>query len=228
MQMTNHTTQTIRELKIHPVAEMMPSMQDSEFQALVDSIRRDGQLIPIVTMDNQIIDGRHRYWACTELGITPITTEWAGTRDPAKLAEAMITANLQRRDVSPAQRAALAANAVEFFAQLRQAERDGQAGQADREPATDDPITHVASVYRAKKQYIKAAIAIRDYSDDLFGDLLTGDVSMKEALTAMRPPKVRPATDAAQRFRGPLYAWEMDTTYRVTYRGPGKWEIVRQ
>lgn len=213
---TNHTN---HDFKIHPVADMMPSMPDSDFESLMDSIRRDGQLIPIITLDGAILDGRHRYWACRELGITPVTIEWAGTRDPAKLAEAMITANLQRRDVTPAQRAALAANAVEFFSEL-----EPNAATTD----TDATLSHVSNVYRAQKRYVQAAIAIRDYSDDLFGDLLTGDVTMQEALTSMRPPKPKPATDSAARFRGPLHPWQVDVTYRVTYHGPGKWEIVAE
>ena len=63
--MTNQT------YTIHPVPQLFPGMTDKEFAELKASISRDGQLQAIVTDGNEILDGRHRFRACLELGIEP-------------------------------------------------------------------------------------------------------------------------------------------------------------
>ena len=55
----------------HDVASLMPVMEDEEYAALLEDIREHGLLQPIVLHDGKIVDGRHRYRACYELGIEP-------------------------------------------------------------------------------------------------------------------------------------------------------------
>ncbi|MPZ31202.1 MAG: DEAD/DEAH box helicase [Rhodospirillales bacterium] len=69
----------------HPAAEIFPVMADADFAGLVADIKQSGQLEPIVIHDNQILDGRHRYRACEQLGIEPITVEWKGRWQSARL-----------------------------------------------------------------------------------------------------------------------------------------------
>jgi ParB/RepB/Spo0J family partition protein len=58
-------------------ADVMPDMSEEEYEALKQSIREHGfdATTPIVIdEDGQIVDGHHRYCACEELGVDPVTT----------------------------------------------------------------------------------------------------------------------------------------------------------
>ena len=56
---------------IHPLAQAMPEMPETEFQAFMEDIRQNGQLDPIEILDNMVWDGLHRQRACLELEIEP-------------------------------------------------------------------------------------------------------------------------------------------------------------
>ncbi len=60
-------------LGFHPMTEIIPMMNAQEYAGLVESIRTNGQRVPITgdSKTNTIIDGRCRYRACMELGIEP-------------------------------------------------------------------------------------------------------------------------------------------------------------
>ncbi len=85
---------------------MIPPMSKEEFSTLKDSISRDGLLVPIVMLDDEILDGRHRYQACKELGIEPIKEPYKGN-NPFSYA---VSLNATRRHLSQSQRAMLAAS----------------------------------------------------------------------------------------------------------------------
>ena len=55
--------------------QVMPSMPPEQFEALKADIAERGVLVPIdVDEDGHILDGHHRYRACTELGIADFPT----------------------------------------------------------------------------------------------------------------------------------------------------------
>lgn len=58
----------------HPIAALayiLPEMDKVSFSDLVKSISQVGLLDPSTIWRGQIIDGRHRYWACLEAGVEP-------------------------------------------------------------------------------------------------------------------------------------------------------------
>ncbi len=59
------------EYTYHPAADAVPRMTPEERGDLLASIKRMGLQQPIWLYAGQIIDGRHRYEACRELGIEP-------------------------------------------------------------------------------------------------------------------------------------------------------------
>ncbi len=105
----------VQPLKIHPFAELLPMPSDADMQTLVNSIKNHGQLVPIMVLDDQIVDGRSRYFGCNELGIQPKTAEWVGPSERDDLTNAVIQLNLARRHLTMAQKMAVAANAMEAF-----------------------------------------------------------------------------------------------------------------
>jgi len=54
-------------LETHDLAALMPPMGEDEYNGLVDSIQRQGLLVPITIYEGKILDGRHRYRAAKEV-----------------------------------------------------------------------------------------------------------------------------------------------------------------
>ena len=85
----------------HPLSAAFPDMDEEDFLDLLSSIKAHGQREPITVFEGQVLDGWHRYRACKELDISPMTTEFDGD-DPVAF---VIDLNLQRRHLSPSQKA---------------------------------------------------------------------------------------------------------------------------
>lgn len=92
--------------EIHQIAEIFPRMSDTEFASLTADIKANGLLEPVWIYENKVIDGRHRFLACRDLGITPKTRNYEGS-DPVGF---VVSLNLKRRHLSESQRALVAAN----------------------------------------------------------------------------------------------------------------------
>jgi hypothetical protein len=72
-----------------------------KYDAFCADIGKRGQQHPIVLFEGKILDGKHRYKACTKLGRTPLFKEYTGD-DPAGLVVAL---NVLRRRLGTTQRA---------------------------------------------------------------------------------------------------------------------------
>lgn len=84
----------------HEAADIFPEMTPEEFRGLSADIEKHGLLHPIVTTpDGLILDGRHRWRACMELGIKPKYQIHAG--NPWSF---VISANLHRRHLTTSQK----------------------------------------------------------------------------------------------------------------------------
>ena len=89
---------------IHPIAELFPRMPGEEFVALKKDIRANGLLEPIWLYEGKVLDGRHRYFACQEVGVEASYREYEGS-NPLGF---VVSLNLNRRHLDTAQRAAVA------------------------------------------------------------------------------------------------------------------------
>jgi ParB-like chromosome segregation protein Spo0J len=93
---------------IHPLCLKFPELPPDKYEELKESIRKVGLLEPVVlNISNQILDGRHRYKACMELGIMPHTALWTTmTRKNPNVTEAefIFAANYHRRHLTDDQR----------------------------------------------------------------------------------------------------------------------------
>ena len=86
--------------ELHELCEIIPSMDDSEYLALVSDIRDNGLLNPIIVFEGKILDGRHRYKACVELDLEPSFVEYTGNK-PSSFVRSV---NLERRHFEKSQR----------------------------------------------------------------------------------------------------------------------------
>jgi ParB-like chromosome segregation protein Spo0J len=85
-------------------------MTPAEFSELKSDIQSNGCHTPIELYEGQILDGRHRYLACCELGKDYVTNTYRGD-DPVGFVRSL---NLHRRNLTAAQRAMVEVSLAEW------------------------------------------------------------------------------------------------------------------
>jgi N6-adenosine-specific RNA methylase IME4 len=93
------------EYEYHELANIFPLIEGDDFEKLVDDIKINGLLNPIVLYEEKILDGRNRFNACSEAGIQPLFVEYDG--DTPR--EYVLSLNLTRRHLTESQRALVGA-----------------------------------------------------------------------------------------------------------------------
>ncbi len=93
-------------MKSNSLANIFPMMNEKEFKELKEDIKNYGLIYSIVTIKNEILDGRNRYKACKELKIEPKFKEYKG-KDALQF---IISTNLKRRHLNESQRAIVGEN----------------------------------------------------------------------------------------------------------------------
>jgi hypothetical protein len=91
------------ELTQHPLSAAFPAMSAEDFAALEQDIEANGQREPVIVFEDMVLDGWHRYRACSNLGIKPQQFSFAAGKDPVAF---VLSQNLHRRHLTASQRAA--------------------------------------------------------------------------------------------------------------------------
>lgn len=92
-------------MKRHKLCRLFPEITGDDFKALVADIKANGLRQPIITLDDQILDGQNRFNACMACGIKPQFDKFIGD-DPLAF---VISQNMARRHLTDSQRAVIAA-----------------------------------------------------------------------------------------------------------------------
>jgi hypothetical protein len=131
----------IRDIEVHPAADLFPSMEQAQLDALYESVRMHGIRIPVVFYDGKLLDGRNRCRAAVVAGIPtakipkrhlpPETDPYAWAWD----------ANCSRLDYTPRLKAAIKLKVDEESGALqrRRAEALAAANRARSEKAKEQP-----------------------------------------------------------------------------------------
>jgi hypothetical protein len=135
-------------LKIHPIAEVFPMLDEDAFQQLCSDIAEHGLQRQIVTWRGELIDGRNRMRALIALGLDPgeYCRALADDADPVSYA---LSANLHRRHLTESQRAMIGQRVKELCS--KDASARMVAGKAVDDPSahlrqglkSEDPSAHV-------------------------------------------------------------------------------------
>lgn len=126
--------------EIHELAEVIPPMTDQEFAELKAGIEQKGYLPdePVVIFEGKILDGRHRYKACGEIGIQAPTRLFEGTEEDAK--NYVISKNLDRRHLTTGQRGVAALRLLDYEgAEAKKRQAEGGRKAAPGRPAESYP-----------------------------------------------------------------------------------------
>jgi len=100
----------------HRLARAWRLLKGEEFDALVEDIRDNGLLQPIlIHPDGSILDGRNRYRACLRLGIEPRYTVYEGDLSRGSIVKCLVGLNEKRRHDNASQRAMAAARLKTLF-----------------------------------------------------------------------------------------------------------------
>jgi hypothetical protein len=97
-------SEVVGEMVPHPIADLFPTMSDGDLTELAEDIKRNGLLDPIITFEDKILDGRHRFKACRVAGVDPVFQPFEG-EDPVAY---VVSKNLHRRHLTASQRAVIA------------------------------------------------------------------------------------------------------------------------
>lgn len=204
----------------HPVANLFPLMRDSDpdgFAALIDDIRKDGLIDPIVLDGNTLLDGRNRYLACIEAKVQPHLIQFKDLGLSIAPHHYAFQRNQSRRSLTPEQRATIAAaffrfNEEEVRRQQALAGKEGgkQGGRghkktpvpeliqgfskSKRKPRTVDKVAEAAGVSTHKAQ--QAINVVQRGSAEQVQAVITGKAKLKDV--ARKPAPV--VTDAGARL----------------------------
>lgn len=140
----------INGVPVHPAAELFPLLTGRAFEELKADIQQHGLLTPITYLDGEIIDGRNRYRACMELGITPDEDEIDLDVVPDPFAW-VISTNLHRRHLSETQREVIAAKIASLkVGDNQHTKEDGQNCPSSNDEAAEQLNVKPRSVKNAK------------------------------------------------------------------------------
>lgn len=185
-------------MEFHEVVSLFPRMADEEYKDLVQSVREKGLLEPIWTYQGKIVDGRHRYRACQEAGVSPRFREWDGN---GSLVTFVVTLNLKRRHLNQSQKAAIAADMLpmlEAEAKKRQIALAGSRGTAvvdDLSQKIDQgggrATEHAATIVGTNRQYVSDFKAIAQKAPDLADRVRNGETNLSQAVRQLKQRELR-------------------------------------
>lgn len=210
----------------HDYANLFPMMTQQELEALAADIKENGLRHPIVRYNGVVLDGRNRLRACEMAGVKPTFSEYDG--DDAGALALVISLNVQRRDLTAAQRAIVAAKSIAPFEEAATKRRltgksvDGEAGGRGKkkEPVSGSQTqfrstVEVGKMFKVHKDSVQQAKALLAESPDLAGQVEACTTSLKAAwddLQRRRAEAQQKQRDAAKvaEFKDAISSGEMN------------------
>lgn len=187
----------------HPLSVLGGDIPEAQFQELCADIEQHGQRFPIVIYGNTVLDGWHRFRACTYLEVKPKVEKFKGT--PQQAAEFVVSANGHRRNHTDSQRAFFIAGCYSWVEQQGGAEPGStppKETKTNHELAklantSDRTIRQAKQVHRAGSRALKEAVQ-------------AGDISVKKAAAVVDLPKREQLKAATAKPEKPEEAAEPD------------------
>lgn len=162
-------------------------MEADRLQELATDIVQHGLQIPIVLFNGQILDGRNRYLACREAGVTPLFEEFKGS-DPVAF---VISLNARRRDLTESQRAVIALHYLPL--QEEQASKRKRAGvKADHSVGLREggkAAGMVAKQMNISEAYVEQAKRIQKKAPEKLEEIRNGKTTINAVMKDLRKEK---------------------------------------
>lgn len=174
-------------MKIHPLANLIPPMSGDEYENLKDSIKSNGLLNPIILFEDSILDGKHRFKACSELKIKPKFQNFH--ENGVSAIEFIVSQNLDRRNLNPGQKACAACNLYDEMKiphSYHKAPKDDSINERQRRTSFK-----VATLTGARRGSIEKALYIRKRNKGLFDKVFSGEISLQYAYSQLLPKQCK-------------------------------------
>jgi ParB-like chromosome segregation protein Spo0J len=172
-------------MKTHPLAKLFPEITGQDFIDLVADIKANGLLQPIITLDDQILDGVNRSNACLQAKVKPRYEKFTG-KDPKAF---VISQNLSRRHLTAGQRAMIATEIA-------------QSKNSDSTP------TEAAKTMSVSRGTYHVAARVKKASPKLAAKVKSGKMSLHKAEQKINPRPLARGGLAAEAIRAKQAAAE--------------------
>jgi len=167
---------------VHPRAEQPFQVRDDdEMQELVESIRMNGVLNPLIVTPRrggyEIVSGHRRYSACQKLGVETIPVI-VRDLDPDEATLCMIDSNLHREHLLPSEKA------YAYKAKMEVLNRKGQRyGQTSSQPATKwDAATEIGKATNESRDQVFRYIRLTNLIKPLMDIVDSGRIAFTPAV----------------------------------------------
>lgn len=171
-------------LEFHPLASLFPLMEGEEFEDLKKDIAENGLLEPGLTFEGKLIDGRNRYRACQELGIS-FPTKGLETDTPLTY---IVSVNLHRRHLTSGQRAIISLDALPLLEVEAKVRLVTSTGGAEPRPTEIFPEAEkgearakAADLFQTNPHYVSDVKMLKQEAPDLIDEIMSGDMSIEKA-----------------------------------------------
>ncbi|GEM_PF-6637897 len=190
-------------LRPHPLHKQYSvPMPKEEYERLKESIRRYGVRVPLTVWEGRILGGVHRWRAARELGLKRVPVLPLDVEDEREAAVWIVRENLDRRQLTPGQKAMLAKALYELEkerAGLRQEATRRSRDRGGKFSTTVDPQEKGKARERAAQQVgisgrtLEKAIKAVEKRPELEEKLRRGEISVERAYRLARgQPDTKP------------------------------------
>ena len=181
-------------LKRHPLSAIWGDMPEGEYAELVESVRREGILDYVIkTLDDQVLDGWHRYRAAHDAGVPRqlLIAEYTGN-DPAGF---VIRKNAQRRHLTTSQR-------VQMIVGCREMAKTGRPKKGDN-LSSFPTVAEMAEEAGASERTVQRAKSIEEagLGDDVRSGEMPASVAVERAKGDPDKPKEPTRTERLEAER---------------------------
>ena len=182
----------------HRYAALFPLMTPHEHAELRHAIELCGQQVLAVRFQGQLLDGRNRDIACTELGIRLRIVDYLGTEEEAF--DYVMNANRFQRDLSASQRAAIGVELMAYISPdlekrrleklkatwARKREGDSMTPPAIGMQAADEKVPRAreiaADIMGVNPTYVGQAARVKRENPELFEKIWLGQITVTAAI----------------------------------------------
>lgn len=188
------------DMPFHPVVDLFPPMSEEQFRGLVEDIKEHGVRVPVLVHDCKIVDGRHRWLACRELGIT-CPTETLDLPGESSVVSHVISLNAKRRHLTPSQLGMVATDALPLYEAEAAARKAANGGNRRSEveivpPPVDESKAkardQAAAAVGVNARYVSDAKKIKAEAPDLADDVRSGKLTIPRAITEIKKREGKP------------------------------------
>ena len=163
------------------LSTVFPSFQGEQvFLDLVESIKTEGLLEPIVVWKGEIVDGRHRHLACKEARVQPEYTYLPDDWSLDKVKDRVVALNVLRRHLTTGQRALVAAALANMT--LGGDRKSNQSANSH----SDTSLQKAANQMSVGRRTVATAKDVKRDTPDLAEKVNKGEMSLNAADTERR------------------------------------------